>query len=85
MANRDRGHNMPGFGAAILSTSAESMQPFGFVSRINDPAYWMIKGSEQIQIELFRRQGRSANLINGISLQNELLKKFLEYGSKFKP
>jgi hypothetical protein len=79
--NRDAGHHIKGFGPAILTTAAQSLKIGGYITRFDDPAYWAIRGSEQIQINLYKSQGRSANSINGISPSNGLLSKFMEYGS----
>jgi hypothetical protein len=79
---RDAIHHIKGYGPAILSTAAQSAVPLGFASRINDPAYWAIRGSEQIQIEIYRKMGISGNIRNGIGPLNRELNKFMEWGSK---
>jgi hypothetical protein len=82
---RDYGHHMSklGYGPAVISTVAQSVTPLGYATRLNDPAYWAIRGSEQLQIESFRKMGISGNLRNGISSLNDNLTKFLDWGSKF--
>ncbi|UBM60050.1 hypothetical protein LAG90_05245 [Marinilongibacter aquaticus] len=83
--NRDYGHHMnaQGYGAAQLSTAAQSVVPLGFASRLNDPAYWAIRGSEQLQIEAYRQMGVSGNARNGIGITNRELSKCINWGSKF--
>lgn len=66
---RDASHNMPGFGAAKVSTSAQALYP-SYAARLGDPAYFAIRGSEQLQIEAWRKLGLSANRYNGISPTN---------------
>ena len=79
---RDATHHIKGYGPAILSTAAQSAAPLGFATRINDAAYWAIRGSEQLQIEHYRKMGISGNSMNGISPLNANLIKFLDWGSK---
>jgi RHS repeat-associated protein len=79
---RDATHHIKGYGPAILSTAAQSAAPLGFATRINDAAYWAIRGSEQLQIEHYRKMGISGNSMNGISPLNDNLTKFLDWGSK---
>jgi hypothetical protein len=80
---RDSNHHMKGFGPAVLSTFAPATIPGGYAIRAIDPAYWAIRGSEQLQIESYRRAGNSANSINGISPNNDNILKYLEWGTKF--
>ncbi len=78
--NRDSGHHIKGYGPAVLSTFAPAMIDGGYGKRLLDPAYWSIRGSEQLQIEMYRRLGISGNDRNGIGPNNEDIEKFLEYG-----
>jgi hypothetical protein len=82
--NRDYNHHMSklGYGPAVLSTVTQSAKPLGFITRLDDPAYWAIRGSEQLQIESYRKLGISGNSINGISPNNPLVRDFLEMGKK---
>ena len=82
--NRDYGHHMNafGYGKAVLSTFAPATVDGGYGKRILDPAYWSIRGSEQLQIEFYRNLGISGNDRNGISPTNDNLQKFLEWGRK---
>jgi hypothetical protein len=75
---------MVGYGDAKLSTWAPATITGGYGLRYSDPAYWSIRGSEQLQIEHFRKAGISGNSINGISPGNGWLSTFLEWGSKLK-
>ncbi len=68
-----------GYGQAVVSTYLPATVPGGYISRIGDPSYWAIRGSEQIQIETWRRLGISGNAINGISPTNENILKYLEH------
>jgi RHS repeat-associated protein len=80
--NRDSGHHIKGYGKAVLSTFAPATIDGGFGKRLLDPAYWSIRGSEQIQIEFYRNLGISGNDRNGIGAGNKFLKQFMEYGRK---
>ena len=77
---RDVNHHMTaaGYGTAVLSTSLPATIPGGYLSRHGDPSYHAIRGSEQLQIEAWRKLGLSGNKINGISPFNENLQKYLK-------
>jgi len=77
---RDYGHHMNdfGYGAATPSTWAPATIPGGYSTRFLDPAYWSIRGSEQMQIEGYRSQGISGNRVNGISPSNPNMNKYIE-------
>lgn len=77
---RDATHHINGYGAAELSSSLPATMPGGYISRYGDSSYWAIRGSEQIQIENWRKKGMSGNSINGISPANQLINKYLKYG-----
>jgi len=55
----------------------------GYWTRGGDPAYWFIRGSEQLQIEFWRKQGISANGINGIGPNNDMLDTYLNEAIKY--
>ncbi|MDR1730048.1 MAG: LysM peptidoglycan-binding domain-containing protein [Prevotellaceae bacterium] len=76
---RDINHHMTsvGYRNAVLSTSAPATMPGGYFSRISDPSYWAIRGSEQLQIESYRSLGISGNTYNGISPTNDNLGKYI--------
>jgi hypothetical protein len=67
---RDRNHHVnkrePGWGAAQVSSQLLAVNQVGYKRRDTDISYFAIRGSEQLQIEYWRSQGRSANRINGI-------------------
>lgn len=77
---RDANHHMTGkgYGKAVLSTFLPATLVGGYGSRGADPSYWAIRGSEQLQIENFRRLGISGNGINGISPTNTKLGQYIE-------
>jgi RHS repeat-associated protein len=77
---RDSGHHMNslGYGTAQPSTWAPASIPGGYSTRALDPAYWSIRGSEQLQIEAYRSQGISGNGMNGISPTNPNLGTYIE-------
>lgn len=77
---RDANHHINGYGAAELSSSLPATIVGGYGARIDDPAYWAIRGSEQIQIENWDKKGMSGNSINGISPTNQFINKYLKYG-----
>ncbi|MFH7018681.1 RHS repeat-associated core domain-containing protein [Flavobacterium sp. FlaQc-47] len=77
---RDIDHHIKGYGTAELSSSLPATIVGGYGARIDDPAYWAIRGSEQIQIENWRKKGMSGNGINGISPTNQFINKYLRYG-----
>ena len=79
---RDVGHHMKGYGPATLSTFAGASVAGGYATRAIDPSYWTIRGSEQLQIEGYRKAGISGNAINGIGPKNGNLNKYIEWGSK---
>ena len=79
---RDANHHMKGFGPATLSTFAGATVPGGYSTRAVDSSYWSIRGSEQVQIEFFRSQGKSANSINGVSPTNPNLQKYIDWASQ---
>ncbi|PBJ08069.1 RHS repeat-associated core domain-containing protein [Flavobacterium sp. ACN6] len=70
------------YGTAELSSSLPATIPGGYGERYDDPAYWAIRGSEQIQIEQWRKKGMSGNTLNGISPTNRMINKYLKYGIK---
>jgi hypothetical protein len=78
--NRDASHHIQGYGAATLSSSLPATVPGGYDVRWSDTSYWSIRGSEQIQIEHWRKKGMSGNSINGISPTNNQLLKYMEFG-----
>ncbi|WP_029272447.1 hypothetical protein [Flavobacterium sp. KJJ] len=80
MKRRDIDHHIKGYGPATLSSSLPATIVGGYGARYDDPAYWAIRGSEQIQIENWRKKGMSGNSINGISPTNQWINKFLKYG-----
>jgi RHS repeat-associated protein len=77
---RDASHHIKGYGEAELSSSLPATILGGYGERYDDPAYWGIRGSEQIQIENWRKKKMSGNSINGISPANSLINKYLKYG-----
>lgn len=78
VARRDANHHMTGYGTATLSTFAPATIPGGYATRALDPSYWAIRGSEQVQIEVYRKAGISGNSINGIGPNNPNLQKYLD-------
>ncbi|MFV0506788.1 MAG: RHS repeat domain-containing protein, partial [Bacteroidales bacterium] len=78
VARRDANHHMTGYGTATLSTFAPATIPGGYATRALDPSYWAIRGSEQVQIEAYRKAGISGNSINGIGPNNPNLQKYLD-------
>ena len=82
--SRDYNHHMDvqGYGKAVLSTFAPATIDGGYGKRYVDPAYWSIRGSEQIQIEAYRNLGLSGNDRNGISPSHKFVEQFMEYGKK---
>ncbi|MBP1223636.1 RHS repeat-associated core domain-containing protein [Flavobacterium sp. 1355] len=81
---RDATHHIKGYGAATLSTFAAATIPGGYTTRALDSAYWAIRGSEQLQIESYRKAGISGNSINGISPKNDNLTKYIDWGKTLK-
>jgi hypothetical protein len=79
---RDANHHMKGYGPATLSTFAAATLPGGYLTRAGDSSYWAIRGSEQLQIEGYRKAGISGNSINGIGPKNDNITKYMEWGSK---
>lgn len=77
---RDASHHIKGYGPAELSSSLPATIVGGYGARIDDPAYWAIRGSEQIQIDNWDKKGMSGNRINGISPTNQFINKYLKYG-----
>ena len=82
VAKRDADHHMKGYSPATLSTFAPATIPGGYWTRAGDSAYWAIRGSEQIQIESYRKLGISGNSINGIGPNNGNISKYIEWGRK---
>ncbi len=78
--NRDAGHHIEGYRGAVLTSSLPATRTGGYDSRIGDPSYWSIRGSEQLQIEYWHARGMSGNSIWGIGINNDALSKFIEYG-----
>ncbi len=80
VTRRDYNHHMTGqgFGTATLSTSLPATLPGGYGTRIADPSYHAIRGSEQLQIEMYRKMGISGNDRNGISPRNDNIQKYLD-------
>lgn len=70
------------YGPAELSSSLPATVPGGYFSRFSDPSYWSIRGSEQIQIERWRKLEMSGNGMNGISPTNDKIGLYLEWGIK---
>ncbi|AYB33473.1 DUF6443 domain-containing protein [Chryseolinea soli] len=86
VADRDKNHKAlddKGFGKAIPSTWQKAYVPGGYKMRAGDPAYWAIRGSEQLQIEYFRSKGISGNEYNGVGPNNDKLNKYMETVKKF--
>ena len=81
---RDSNHHMTGYGPAVLSSSARALVSGGYGSRIADPSYWYIRGSEQVQVEYYRSLGISGNSYNGIGPTNKNLWKYLDSFTKYK-
>jgi RHS repeat-associated protein len=81
---RDAAHHMKDYGPATLSTFAAATIPGGYTTRALDPSYWAIRGSEQLQIESYRKAGISGNSINGISPKNDNLTKYIDWGKTLK-
>jgi hypothetical protein len=81
---RDVNHHMNslGYGPAVPSTSAPATLPGGYATRALDPSYWAIRGSEQLQIEAYRKLGISGNSYNGISPSNPNLGKYIKEALK---
>lgn len=77
---RDNRHHMDvlGYGKAKLSDFTRGNALGGFGARIFDRGYWYIRGSEQLQIEMYRSQGISGNDRNGIGQYNRNRDKYLE-------
>ena len=78
---RDANHHMTAMGytgPAIVSTSLPATITGGYATRALDPSYWAIRGSEQLQIDGYRKLGISGNSINGISPKNVNLGKYLD-------
>ncbi|MDR2009145.1 MAG: LysM peptidoglycan-binding domain-containing protein [Bacteroidales bacterium] len=82
--SRDINHHKTaeGYGEAVLSNSLQSQVLGGFNYRLNDPAYWAIRGSEQLQIEHYRGLGISGNTRNGISDFNQFRDKYINAARK---
>lgn len=85
VALRDGNHHMSakGFTTATLSTFAPATKIGGYSTRALDPAYWAIRGSEQLQIEAYRRLGISGNSINGIGPNNRNISKYIQEAIDF--
>lgn len=81
---RDAAHHMKDYGPATLSTFAAATIPGGYTTRALDPSYWAVRGSEQLQIESYRKAGISGNSINGISPKNDNLTKYIDWGKTLK-
>jgi RHS repeat-associated protein len=89
--NRDRMHhmgksmigplNLKDFGTAKLSSWVASTKIEGYSNRSTDPAYWAIRGVEQLQINYHTIQGNSANTRAGIYQFNENIQKYMEWGA----
>ncbi|MDL2141712.1 FG-GAP-like repeat-containing protein [Flavobacterium tructae] len=77
---RDADHHIKGYGKAELSSSLPATIIGGYTTRGLDPSYWAIRGSEQIQIENWRKKGMSGNSINGIGPGNGNIIKYIEHG-----
>jgi hypothetical protein len=77
---RDVNHHMTakGFGDAVVSTSLPATISGGYLSRAFDPSYHAIRGSEQLQIEAYRKLGISGNSINGISPTNKEINTYFD-------
>jgi len=80
---RDRNHHMnqrePGWGSAVVSTQLLAVnQVGGYARRVDDPSYWAIRGSEQLQIEYYRAMNMSANRINGINLNSDKMQQYID-------
>ncbi len=82
--NRDRNHHMnqKGFFEARLTFSMDATFKGGYDWRHRDPAYWSIRGAEQLQIEYYRSQGNSANARNGIWENNKDILKYMDWGRR---
>jgi len=78
--NRDATHHIKGYGVAELSSSLPATIIGGYGYRFDDPAYWAIRGSEQLQIESWRNRGMSGNSINGIGSGNQWIDRYIKYG-----
>jgi RHS repeat-associated protein len=77
---RNAGHHIEGYRDAVLTSSIPATRSGGYTSRLDDPSYWAIRGSEQLQIEYWNARGMSGNSIWGIGINNGALPKFIEYG-----
>jgi RHS repeat-associated protein len=80
---RDRNHHMnqrePGWGSALVTTQLLAVNQLGgYARRVDDPSYWAIRGSEQLQIEYYRSMGMSANRINGINPNSDRKKQYID-------
>lgn len=85
---RDAGHkdkNAERYQPAKTSSAIPATLPGGYDNRFDDPSYWAIRESEQIQIEYWRGLGKSGNKINGIGSKNHRLNLFLDTARKLFP
>jgi hypothetical protein len=73
--------NLKDFGTAKLSSWVASTKIEGYSNRSTDPAYWAIRGVEQLQINYHTIQGNSANTRAGIYQFNENIQKYMEWGA----
>ena len=71
-----------GYGSTTLSNSLPATISCGYASRYADPLYYAIKGSEQLQIEAYRKAGVSGNSINCIGRNNKLKDVYIEAAKK---
>jgi len=82
---RDANHHMKasdGWGKAQLVHHLAATKTGGFKSRLLDPSYWAIRGSEQLQIEYYRLLKISGNTREGIGPGNKKLSKYLKAARK---
>jgi RHS repeat-associated protein len=84
---RDYGHkdlDQQGFSKAQVSFSLPATKPGGYVTRLDDPSYWAVRGAEQLQIEHFRSLNvKVANKIEGISPNNMNRSNYINEAKKY--
>lgn len=80
--DRDYNHHMDkfGYGKAELSVFITASKD-GYGPRISDPAYWAIRGVEQLQIMSNREKGIDGNIRNGIGFTNDMALTYLDWGA----
>ena len=76
----DANHPMTaeGYGEAKLDMYRPATKHGGYITRRADASYYAIRGREQLEIEKYRRDGRSRNSINGISPTNDRWELFID-------